>query len=259
MQYEDIHNKIISRAIEEKRVKNTIYERHHIIPKSIGGSNHSCNMVYLTTREHFIIHKLLIKIYHSRQEFGNRNKMIYAFWWMCKTRTNKKYISSHDYEYARKLYSENNPNKDESRKKEYKRKLLAGEYKHDNTKAAINLKESLLKMSQEEMKKRLENSLWKCDHTERSKKISIGKASQFRMCYCDNTYIDFWTYDDIEKITGYNRSHIIYRINRYNGILLNGNKITYLYRYSANDKLRGRNIPKPSGYKLTKKRSKNYE
>ena len=37
-------------------------ERHHIIPKSLGGSNEPENLVRLTAREHFICHWLLIKM-----------------------------------------------------------------------------------------------------------------------------------------------------------------------------------------------------
>jgi hypothetical protein len=46
-------------------------ERHHIIPRSIGGDNSNTNLVYLTAREHFICHWLLIKMVHQE----NRGKM----------------------------------------------------------------------------------------------------------------------------------------------------------------------------------------
>ena len=38
-------------------------ERHHIIPKSLGGPNTKDNMVRLTAREHFIAHVLLTKMF----------------------------------------------------------------------------------------------------------------------------------------------------------------------------------------------------
>jgi hypothetical protein len=37
-------------------------EKHHIIPKSLGGSNRADNLVKLTAREHFICHWLLTKM-----------------------------------------------------------------------------------------------------------------------------------------------------------------------------------------------------
>jgi len=38
-------------------------ERHHILPKALGGSDDSSNLVALTAREHFIAHVLLAKIH----------------------------------------------------------------------------------------------------------------------------------------------------------------------------------------------------
>jgi hypothetical protein len=45
---------IISQA-QLRKVSNSIYyEYHHIIPKSLNGSNSVENLVHLTAREHFI-------------------------------------------------------------------------------------------------------------------------------------------------------------------------------------------------------------
>lgn len=42
---------------------NSVYqEKHHIIPKSLGGSNKKENIVSLTAKEHFICHRLLVKM-----------------------------------------------------------------------------------------------------------------------------------------------------------------------------------------------------
>jgi len=57
---------------------NTYTEKHHIIPKSLGGSNHPSNIVVLTAREHFICHWLLTKMVTE----SNKRKMIYAWWAM---------------------------------------------------------------------------------------------------------------------------------------------------------------------------------
>ena len=61
MNYQRIYNNLIN-----KRISSTpegYVERHHIIPKSIGGSNDSDNLVALTAREHFIAHLLLSKMF----------------------------------------------------------------------------------------------------------------------------------------------------------------------------------------------------
>lgn len=61
MRYDIIHDRIIEFA--RNREKPDISERHHIWPKSLGGTNLKDNMVYLTLREHYIVHHLLSKIY----------------------------------------------------------------------------------------------------------------------------------------------------------------------------------------------------
>ena len=58
------------------------FERHHIIPRSLGGSNESDNIVKLTAREHFIAHLLLTKMFNDAI---SREKMIYAFHMMFGT------------------------------------------------------------------------------------------------------------------------------------------------------------------------------
>ena len=35
------------------------YERHHIVPRCLGGNNDESNLIDLYAREHFIAHKLL--------------------------------------------------------------------------------------------------------------------------------------------------------------------------------------------------------
>jgi hypothetical protein len=53
-------------------------EVHHIIPKCMGGDDSEDNLVKLTAKEHFIIHKLLVEIYPTN------NKLHYAAFLMCK-------------------------------------------------------------------------------------------------------------------------------------------------------------------------------
>lgn len=55
-------------------------ETHHIIPRSIGGSNQKDNLVKLTAREHFVCHMLLVKMLPSSQN----QKLVYAAWCMIK-------------------------------------------------------------------------------------------------------------------------------------------------------------------------------
>jgi len=62
MNYEKIYISIIDKA-KQRSINDQYVEKHHILPKCIGGSNDKTNLVSLTYREHFICHWLLCKIY----------------------------------------------------------------------------------------------------------------------------------------------------------------------------------------------------
>jgi hypothetical protein len=47
------YNKIINSSKTRKLSNNVYTERHHIIPRSVGGSNDDSNIAILTAREHF--------------------------------------------------------------------------------------------------------------------------------------------------------------------------------------------------------------
>jgi hypothetical protein len=61
-------------------------ERHHVVPRCLGGSNASDNLVRLTAREHFLAHLLLIKMVGAE----HRRKMAYAV--ICFKRKNPKHL-----------------------------------------------------------------------------------------------------------------------------------------------------------------------
>lgn len=75
--YTSYYYSIIRRA--QARLPNKEYmERHHIIPKSLGGTNERSNIAILTPKEHFVCHRLL-----TRMTTGNaRSKMCFAAWAM---------------------------------------------------------------------------------------------------------------------------------------------------------------------------------
>lgn len=103
MNYERIYNQLISRA--KTRILNGYKERHHIVPKCIGGTDTLDNLIDLTAREHFIAHKLLCEIY------PNNHKLLYAHWVMVnKAQSNTQQrlynISSKEYERIKLLVSE---------------------------------------------------------------------------------------------------------------------------------------------------------
>lgn len=71
--YKTWHDNIITKA--KNRTLTCYTEKHHILPKCLGGSNNEDNLVRLTAKEHFIVHMLLCKF----TEGSVNNKMIFAF------------------------------------------------------------------------------------------------------------------------------------------------------------------------------------
>ena len=62
MNYQSHYDRLIDKA--RSRIDVLEYsEKHHVVPKSLGGSNAKSNIVALTGREHFLAHMLLAKIY----------------------------------------------------------------------------------------------------------------------------------------------------------------------------------------------------
>ena len=78
------------------------WEKHHIVPKCLGGSDDSSNLVLLTAREHYLVHWLLTKIYKNDND--KRYKIIKAFRYLTviDPRTNR-YLTSKQIEFARIL------------------------------------------------------------------------------------------------------------------------------------------------------------
>ena len=79
--YDQWYNSIIKRA--RTRVLEDYTEKHHIQPRSLGGTDDKNNLVDLTAREHFICHWLLTKIYTGEA----KAKMIYALNGMKRSNT----------------------------------------------------------------------------------------------------------------------------------------------------------------------------
>tara|TARA_R110000868_G_scaffold344043_1_gene605026 strand:+ start:265 stop:930 length:666 start_codon:yes stop_codon:yes gene_type:complete len=78
-------------------------ERHHIHPRSLGGTNNKDNLVNLTAREHFICHWLLTKMHTGEA----RGKMINALYLMQgKNQYQDRYINSKVYETLRTEYAQ---------------------------------------------------------------------------------------------------------------------------------------------------------
>jgi len=76
--YTNWYNNIIANAMSRILPKETYTEKHHIIPRSLGGDNSDENLIRLTAREHFLCHLLLPKMLSG---VAKRN-MTFAIWSM---------------------------------------------------------------------------------------------------------------------------------------------------------------------------------
>jgi len=119
MDYKKIYNNLMSSRLSDKsgrkisKKQGEYYERHHIIPISLGGNKSyaigSNNIVLLTAREHYIAHRLLWLIHRTREMGFAFHKMVFS-----KNAKQKRIFDSRTYESAKKAFSEcqrgeNNP------------------------------------------------------------------------------------------------------------------------------------------------------
>lgn len=86
MNYQDIYSEIITFR-KFNLPLNTYTEKHHIIPVCLGGTNKKDNLVVVTSREHYLLHHLLMKIYPENKGLKN------AYIWI-KSRLNIEKNSS---------------------------------------------------------------------------------------------------------------------------------------------------------------------
>jgi hypothetical protein len=69
MQWLNIYNKLCERA-RNRDIPIEFTERHHVIPKCMGGSDDDSNIVRLTLREHICAHLMLAHIYPDNHKLA---------------------------------------------------------------------------------------------------------------------------------------------------------------------------------------------
>ena len=244
MDYKKIYDQLIEKSRSLIKSTGTIVERHHVVPHSLGGTNDPSNIAILSTREHYVAHLLLVKI--TKDDPVAHKKMIYALWWMSKTRNNLNgcKVNSWAYAYAREQFIRSCPNKDPVKKARFIKNRKAGLYKYDDKKMGQTLSATLKSMSTEEMNTRIMNSFRKCDDVKRGQSIKRGKSSILQLEKQSGETVMFATYDDVVSITGYTMQKIQYHMKRHNGVLPNGNIVRYIQRYTGNDSRIGSKVKK---------------
>lgn len=63
MNYKKIYDDLITRALNRTLDPSIYVEKHHIVPRCLGGGNGKSNLANLTAEEHFLAHQLLVRIY----------------------------------------------------------------------------------------------------------------------------------------------------------------------------------------------------
>ena len=92
-----LHYKKLIRKAKKRELGDEYCEIHHIVPRSMGGSNKSHNLVKLLANEHYMAHMLLAKI------FPDNIKIITAANIMCNRNTG----NNKEYKWIREQYSLN--------------------------------------------------------------------------------------------------------------------------------------------------------
>ena len=98
--YKRWYDSLIDHAICRQATPSILTETHHIIPRSLGGTDDGKNLAVLTLREHYVAHLLLSKMFSG----GSAVKMAHALKLMSG---NQKYykngFNSKKYELAKSL------------------------------------------------------------------------------------------------------------------------------------------------------------
>ena len=137
MDYQKIYNNICEKGKTERQL-DSYCEKHHIIPKCLGGDDSKENITKLTYREHFIVHLLLTKIHKKHRGIN------YALLCMLRKQpTGERLLNSRMFESIKRNFSKykklyctiENPGKSEkSREKARQRMLKNNPIKNDPSK-----------------------------------------------------------------------------------------------------------------------------
>lgn len=180
MDYQKHYNLLIETRKKRNLVDGEYYEKHHIIPRSMGGTDESSNLIHLTAREHFIAHWLLWRIYQN-------SEMAFAFYCLTYMSKNQKVKSSRVYEeckLARRPFIIDNNKKYHKGKKLSKEQIkgitdvfknLVRTENHCNNISKSLKNKPKTKTHKENLSKSLKGYDWS-NHTNRNNKISLSNS-----------------------------------------------------------------------------------
>ena len=135
MDYQKIYYNLIKREI----TREGYVEKHHILPRCLGGLDNKENLVNLYPEEHYLAHLLLCKIYPGNQ------KLLYAAMNMTtgsminKGKRNNKAYGWLRRQYAESMSGDNNPNRRDPNIQKKAAKKRVGQKRTEETKAKMSL------------------------------------------------------------------------------------------------------------------------
>ena len=149
MDYQKIYNALIDRA--NNRISEGYIEKHHIIPRCLGGTDDKINLVALYPEEHFLAHQLLVKLHPTNK------KLLFAAQLMTTHSTNNR-INNKMFGWMKRRLSllmsgDNNPNR---RNPEIQKKAAlkrVGQKRTEETKARMSAAQKGRSVSEETKQK----------------------------------------------------------------------------------------------------------
>lgn len=151
MNYKKIYREMIEKAAGRDLAADIYIEKHHILPKCLGGTNDASNIVKLTAAEHYVAHQLLVKMHP-----GN-SKLIYAVHAMTIGSKKQHIRNNKEYSWIREQFSK-------TLSKTHKNKIVS--------------QETRIKMSESSKARKNNNNWLGRNHSEKSKqKMSATKKN----------------------------------------------------------------------------------
>lgn len=179
MNYQLHYNKLIDRS--KFRVLSGYKERHHIIPKCLGGSNHKSNIAELTSREHFIAHQLLAKMHptvcglmfalHMLTRSNGlhiRNNRMYS--WLMEKRSK---LQSERQTGKKRPYQKRSPMKEETKQKIGNAQIGEKNHRYGKTNSDYQKQQASLATTQMNQKRKEDN--WKMPEFARKRMTESAK------------------------------------------------------------------------------------
>ena len=119
MNYLNHYNLLIERAQNRSILPVEYFEKHHIIPRCMGGDNSTENIVKLFPEEHYVAHQLLVKIYPAN------DKILSAVIVMGGKKKGREQCNNKTYSWLKKRMSESRKGKPGYPRSENTRKKMS--------------------------------------------------------------------------------------------------------------------------------------